>query len=238
MPQVDKSAIKIWLGNIAALDDDYQRYWGFLDQTEQQHALTIKNGQIHNRYVEIRARLRILLGNIVNAKPDQLRIHKAEHGKPYLVDYPEVAFNLSHSADKLAVAIAYDCDLGIDIEQCKPRKTLAALVDKCFAEEEKKYWRQLPEAERTQAFYRFWTRKEAFVKATGKGIALGLKQCAINPLNPVELLRIPKGYGEVSEWLIQDIEMGAAMCGALAVKHKSGNRFEMGVVSCLHPLPT
>lgn len=234
---MDDSVIKIWLGDIAAQKDDYQRYWNILDQTEQQHALTMKNGQIHNRYVEIRARLRILLGDIVNVKPEQLRIHKAEHGKPYLVDYPEVAFNLSHSADKLAVAIANDCDLGIDIEQCKPRKNLAALVEKCFSEEELSYWQQLPEHQQTQAFYQFWTRKEAFVKATGKGIALGLKQCVINPNNPVELLRIPKGYGEVNEWLIQDIDMGAVMCGALAVKNNSGSRFVMGIVSCFYPLP-
>jgi 4'-phosphopantetheinyl transferase len=237
MPQVDKSAIKIWLGDIAASDDDYQRYWHILDQTERQHSLTIKNGQIHRRYVEVRARLRILLGDIVNAKPHQLRIHKAEHGKPYLVDYPEVAFNLSHSADKLAVAIANDCALGIDIEHCKPRKNLAALADKCFSEEELSYWQQLPEHQQTQAFYQFWTRKEAFVKATGKGIALGLKQCVINPRNQARLLRIPKGYGEVNEWLIQDIDMGAAMCGALAVKNNSGYRFGMGIVSCFYPLP-
>jgi 4'-phosphopantetheinyl transferase len=233
---VDGSVIKIWLGDIAAQDDGYQRYWGILDQTEQQHALTIKNGQIHRRYVEVRARLRILLGDIVNANPDQLRINKAEHGKPYLVDYPEVAFNLSHSADKLAIAITYNCELGIDIEQCKPRKNLAALVDKCFGEEEKSYWQQLPEHQQTQAFYQFWTRKEAFVKATGKGIAIGLKQCVINPFNPVELLRIPKGYGELNEWRIQDIDMGAAMCGALAIKNNSGHRFGMDIVSGLHPL--
>ncbi|MEQ1486685.1 4'-phosphopantetheinyl transferase superfamily protein [Methyloglobulus sp.] len=208
--------IKLWHGDIAASEADYGQYWQILDQVEQQHACNIKNGQLHQRYVEIHARLRILLGDAVNAPPEQLRIVKAEHGKPYLIDYPKLAFNLSHTANRMVVAIAYDCALGVDIELCKPRTNLAALVDKCFAEEEKNYWQQLPKAQQKQAFYRFWTRKEAFVKATGRGIALGLNQCVFNPDNLNELLRIPDGYGETGEWMIQDIDMDMFIYGALA----------------------
>ncbi|NOU21557.1 MAG: 4'-phosphopantetheinyl transferase superfamily protein [Methyloglobulus sp.] len=215
---MDSLEVKLWQGDCVAEETDYQRYWRILDPTEQQHASTIKNEQLHRRYVETHARLRILLGDAVNTAPEQLRIHKAEHGKPYLADYPELAFNLSHTVNKMVVAFAYNCELGVDIEICKPRTNLAALVDKCFAEEEKSYWQQLPESQQIQAFYRFWTRKEAFVKATGRGIALGLKQCVINPQNPSELIRIPDDYGHASEWSIQDIDLDKAICGALAVR--------------------
>ncbi len=222
-PLVDNPEINLWQGDIAATEADYPYYWRILDQSEQQHASAFKkNDAMHKRYVEIHARLRIFLSNATNAAPEQLRIHKAEYGKPYLADYPDLAFNLSHTANKMVVAIAYHCELGVDIEQCKPRKNLAALVDKCFAEEEKNYWQQLPEAQQTLAFYHFWTRKEAFIKATGRGIALGLKQCVINPENPNELLRIPDGYGEAtSEWLIQDIDFGESICGAVVSKTKN-----------------
>lgn len=233
---MDSHAINLWQGEITATEANYQRYWCILNQTEQQHACTIKNRQLHSRYVEIHARLRILLGNAVNAGPEQLSIHKAEYGKPYLADYPELAFNLSHTANKMVVAIAYNCELGVDIELCKTRTNLPALVDKCFAEEEKNHWQQLPEPQKTLAFYRFWTRKEAFVKATGRGIALGLKQCAINPENPKELLRIPKDYGQASEWLMQDIDLGGSICGALAAKNKGANRIAGMDVSWIHLL--
>jgi 4'-phosphopantetheinyl transferase len=219
---VDDCPIRLWQGDCAATETDYSQYWRILDPTEQQHALTIKNKQMLQRYVGVHARLRILLGDVVNAAPVQLRLHRAEYGKPYLLDYPELTFNLSHTANKLVVAIADKCELGVDIERCKPRKNLAALVDKCFAEEEKNHWQQLPESQQTQAFYRFWTRKEAFVKATGKGIALGLKQCVSNPLNPTELLRIPDGHGLAKEWLISDIDLGEPICGALVAKSKAG----------------
>jgi 4'-phosphopantetheinyl transferase len=215
---VGDGQIKLWLGDLAATEVDCPQFWRILDQAEQQHALTIRNGEIHKRYVEVRARLRLLLGDTVNAAPEQLRIGKSEYGKPYLLDYPNLAFNLSHSGNKLAIAIAYDCAIGIDIECCKPRLSLTALAEKCFSEEELSYWRQLRETERTYAFYQFWTRKEAFVKATGRGIALGLNRCAVNPLNLTEFLRIPDGYGERHEWRIQDIDLGEAMCGALVAR--------------------
>lgn len=220
---MDSPTIKLWHGDCAGSETKYPHYWRILDQTEQQHANSIKNVQLHRRYVEVHARLRILLGDAVNTAPEQLRIQKAEFGKPYLVDYPDLTFNLSHTGNMMVVAIAYNCELGIDIEQCKPRENLAALVDKCFAEEEKSYWQDTPVPQQTQVFYRFWTRKEAFVKATGRGIALGLRQCVINPQNPRELLRIPDGYGQASEWLIKDIDLGESICGAVAAKSKDVN---------------
>ncbi len=217
---MDDRTIKLWHSDCAATEAEYPQYWRILDPIEQQQAFAIKNELRRRRYVGVHARLRMLLGNVVNTAPEHLSLGTAEHGKPYLVDYPELSFNLSHSADKMAVAIAYNCDLGIDIEQYKIRQNLAGLVDKCFAEEEKRYWQRLPEAEQMQAFYRFWTRKEAFVKATGKGIALGLQHCVINPQEQSELLRIPVGYGQVDEWLIQEIDLGEPMYGALAVRSK------------------
>lgn len=214
------STISIWQGHCAATETDDLSYWQILSQVEQNHALTIKHEQNRRRYVEIRARVRWLLGDAVGAQPEQLRLDKSEHGKPFLVDYPDLCFNLSHCADKVIIAIAYHCDLGVDIEYCKSRRNLSGLVDKCFADEEKHYWQQLPEAEQEFAFYRFWTRKEAFVKATGTGIALGLNRCIFNPRKPSELLYIPEEYGQPSEWWVQDIDLEGKLFGALAVRSK------------------
>ena len=166
-------AVHLWQCDIIGNETDFSTFWDILDHAEQQHADSISQTKRKLSYVETHARLRLLLAQVVSAKPGQLCILKAEHGKPYLPDYPELAFNLSHTANKLAVAYGYHHDIGVDIETCKPRKNLAGLVEKCFAEEEQHYWRQLPEPEQLQTFYRFWTRKEAFVKAVGRGIALG-----------------------------------------------------------------
>ena len=208
-------AIQLWHGNIAAEDGDYRNYWRILDAAEQAHAEKIKNDLLHKRYVEVHGRLRNVLAQTLNESPEKIRINKAEHGKPYLVDTPELAFNLSHSGSAMVIALAWNCQLGVDMEYCKPRSGLAGLVEKCFAAEESAYWHKLPEAQKTVGFYRFWTRKEAFVKATGRGIGLGLNQCVVNPEDQAGFLRVPADYGQASIWHAVDIALGQGVCAAL-----------------------
>ena len=207
--------LQLWHGKVSAEDAHYSAYWRVLDADEQAHAGKLNNPLLHKRYVEIHGRLRNLLALTLNQPPEQLRIKKAEHGKPYLVDYPELAFNLSHTADRVVIAVAWDCRLGVDVEICKPRLNLSGLVEKCFAEEEAAFWQQLPESQKTQAFYSFWTRKEAFVKATGHGIVLGLNNCVINPENPSEFLRVPDSCGQAAAWHSLDVDLGEGICSAV-----------------------
>ena len=212
--------LEIWHGQVTAEDAHYQAYWRILDDVEQTQAHKFKNELLHKRYVESHGRLRNLLAKRLNQSPEKIRIRKAEQGKPYLADYPELAFNLSHTADRLMIAEAWNCQLGLDIEIGKQRMNLSGLVEKCFAEEEALYWTQLPETQKNSAFYRFWTRKEAFVKATGHGISLGLNQCVINPENPAELLRVPDNCGHSSVWHVQDIDLGEGIFSALVADKK------------------
>lgn len=207
--------IQIWYGNMAADDAHYQNYWRILDAAEQAHAEKIKNDLPRKRYVEVHGRLRNVLAQTLNERPEKINIKKTEHGKPYLADTPELVFNLSHSADAMVIAIGRNCRLGVDIEYYKPRAGLAGLVDKCFAEEEIAYWNNLPETQKTVGFYRFWTRKEAFVKATGRGIALGLKHCVISPENQNTFLRVPADYGQAAMWRVLDMALGQGVCSAL-----------------------
>jgi 4'-phosphopantetheinyl transferase len=212
---LNSDTIQIWHGTIAAEDADYQNYWRILDAAEQARAVKFKNDVLRKRYVEVHGRLRKLLAQILNEPPEKINIKTAEHGKPYLVNVPELAFNLSHSADVMVIAVGRNCRLGVDIEFCKPRTSLVGLVDKCFADEEIAYWNKQPEAQQIPEFYRYWTRKEAFVKATGHGISLGMNLCVVNPENQTEFLRVPAECGEASIWHVQDLELGTGICSAL-----------------------
>ncbi len=207
--------IEIWHGNINVADAAYRSYWRVLDSDEQARAGKFKNDSLRRRYVEVHGRLRKLLALIVNEPPEKINIKTAEHGKPYLVDTPELVFNLSHSADLMVIAVGRNCQLGVDIEICKAKSSFTGLVDKCFAKEEIAYWSKFPEAQQVIEFYRFWTRKEAFVKATGRGIALGLKQCVIDPEKPAGFLRVPTDCGSASMWHVQDMDLGPGVCSAI-----------------------
>lgn len=206
--------IQIWHGTIAD-DSGYQDYWRILDASELARAGKIRNDLQRKHYVTVHGRLRHILSKMLNASPEEITIKKTEQGKPYLADTPELAFNLSHSASAMVIAVGWNCQLGVDIECFKSRSNLAALVDKCFSIEEIAYWNMLPETQKMPEFYRFWTRKEAFVKATGAGIALGLKRCVINPENFSKFLRVPIECGLASKWQLQDLTLGAGVYSAL-----------------------
>lgn len=211
---MNTDTIQIWHGNI---DDDthYKKYWRVLDAAERVHAEKMKNNLLRNRYVMVHGGLRNILAKILDEPPEKISIKKAEHGKPYLADYPGLVFNLSHSAAAMVIAVGWNCRLGVDIECCKSRSGMAGLVDKCFAIEEIAYWNSLPESQKISAFYRYWTRKEAFVKATGRGIALGLDYCVINPESQTAFLRVPPGYEPASAWHALDLVLGPGVYSAL-----------------------
>ncbi len=207
--------VRVWQATVSAKTQDDQRYWRLLDKLEHAQALRFKQPLLQHRYVDIHGRLRVLLGQWLNESPEQLKISRAEQGKPYLEHYPELCFNLSHTGDHVLFALTNKAQLGIDIEVCKRRVNLAGLVDKCFAEQERAYWSHLPEIEQVQAFYDFWTRKEAFVKATGHGIALGLNTCVVNPQNPSTFLSVPETCGRASDWHSQSLACGADLSAAI-----------------------
>jgi 4'-phosphopantetheinyl transferase len=210
-------SLDIRLGKLGAAPNALPYYRSLLDDAERTRAQAIPQPQRQARYVETHAWLRLLLGEAVDVAPAQLRFLHNVHGKPFLADFPEVAFNLSHTADRLAIVVGRCCKLGIDIESCKPRTHLAALADKCFGAQEKAAWQALPEAEQLHAFYQFWTRKEAFVKAVGRGIGLGLHQCVIDPANPGRMLHVPASCAPASGWSLHDLDVDAGVCGAVAV---------------------
>ncbi|MFA5983115.1 MAG: 4'-phosphopantetheinyl transferase superfamily protein [Methylococcaceae bacterium] len=205
--------VDVWHGALDAFDGP--GYWGDLTEAEQHQAGQIKHPQIQQRFVQVRSHLRQVLASYLNLPPTQIAIAKAEYGKPYLADFPELAFNLSHTANDLVIAVGLHCQLGIDIEHYLPRANLAALVKKFFADEEAAYWQALPETEQTQAFYQFWTRKEALVKASGRGIAAGLKQCVLNPSCKTEFLSVPIALGVAKQWQLLEVDLGLPVCLAL-----------------------
>ena len=106
-----------------------------------------------------------------------LSLSTAAGGKPYLVNEPNVHFNLSHSGDWAVCAIS-DYPVGVDIERCEPgRRDIAA---RFFHRDEVRYLDSLLPSMRDDAFYQLWTLKESFVKATGRGLDLPLRSFRID----------------------------------------------------------
>ena len=199
-------------------------YLALLDKNEIANTERFKFPELRQRYIINHGILRQLLAKYVNKSAADLRIEKSEFGKPFLPDSPAVSFNMSHSGDILAVAISSRCQLGIDVERYKTRHNWEGLVKKCFAPEEAAYWYRLDETERNRAFYQFWVKKEALVKAVGKGITLGLELCVVNPDDTASFLRVPELGGLADQWQIYDLELPENQFGAVVCDRKNSLR--------------
>jgi 4'-phosphopantetheinyl transferase len=126
-----------------------------------------------------RSELRRILGRYLDADPQALRFVYGEHGKPALAARPDgepapLSFNLSHSGDLALVAVVLgrpELQLGVDVEQARDGRQFASIAASFFAPDEVAVFEALAIDEQPAAFYRAWTRKEAYLKAIGTGLS-------------------------------------------------------------------
>lgn len=220
------NTLDIWLGALPTEANKMSLYASLLDANERNKADSINNPMIRDRYIAVRGLLRITLAQYLGAEPATLEFATAEYGKPYLPDRAWY-FNLSHSEDYLALVVADTDGLGIDVERIRSRQSLQDIAKRCFSEAEFNSWNNLPECRQELAFYRIWTKKEAFVKAVGRGLALGLELCELEMPEGQYFLNIPADYGLPRDWRIMELKPDGNFCGALVIPSNDFNIREL-----------
>lgn len=210
--------VDVWYGRLPAVPETSTRLLAMLNETERQKAQSFSMPLMRQRYVAVRALLRHTLASYLHEEPVKLSFETNVHGKPHLA-CGTVHFNISHAADILMIAVANFANIGIDIEVIKPRSNLESLAARCFSTRELKDWQQLHPEQRPAAFYRLWTKKEAFVKAVGRGIALGLEQCEVSMPLGGQLCAIPVEYGAAVDWQITELSIDPPACAALVTRN-------------------
>jgi 4'-phosphopantetheinyl transferase len=136
-----------------------------------------------NRFVVARGLLRELLGGYLQQDPAGLQFSYGQHGKPALSGaYASsgLCFNLSHSSGLAVYAIARGRNLGIDVEHIRPDSAGDDIAERYFSAREVSDLRALPPEARVDGFFRCWTRKEAYLKATGMGLQIPLNSFAVS----------------------------------------------------------
>src|SRR5215469_4689665 len=126
-------------------------------------------------FIGRRAILRIVLASYLENTPASVRFSYNEFGKPCLADSAHsnrLSFNLSHSGELIRIAVAIDRDVGIDIEVVDESVPIDSVARSFFCPREIATLEALPESLRRAEFFSCWTRKEAYVKARGKGLSL------------------------------------------------------------------
>ena len=173
-------------------------------------------------FIVTRGTLRALLGRYLHRSPDRLRFCYGPHGKPALTrdsGGDTVRFNLSHSHGMALFAMTRHGDVGIDVELIRPHLAGEEITERFFSPREVSMLRNVPVEKRVEAFFNCWTRKEAYIKATGKGLSLPLDGFVVSlaPGEPAALLETRTDPREASRWCLRSLAPRSGYVGALAV---------------------
>jgi len=165
-PALD-DVVDVWRFDLEVHDDD----WAILTTDETQSANRIVVEEKRDRKASARAHLRRILARYLGTLPQDVQFTYGEHGKPMLADHDEPCFNLSHSESKGLAAVLRGARIGVDLEFAREGREFTEIADRFFSQAESAELRALPPEARRVAFYRAWTRKEAYLKAWGTGLS-------------------------------------------------------------------
>jgi 4'-phosphopantetheinyl transferase len=216
--------VHIWTASREAPDDVVAAMRSLLDPDELKRADRFTFPRDRRQFAVGRGLLRTILGRYLDRPPESLRFVANAHGKPGFdprMDLDSsIRFNLAHSGDQVVYALADGREIGVDIERIRPDFGGLAIAERFFAPGEVAALQALPEASRGLAFFHGWTRKEAYIKAKGKGLALPLDEfeVAIDPDQPASLLSTLPDPTEASRWSLVELPAGPGYVAAVCVE--------------------
>jgi 4'-phosphopantetheinyl transferase len=174
------------------------------------------------RHVLGRGITRNLIGRILDRPAESLQFEYSASGKPALARLHEsnLEFNVSHSGDLVLVALSHGRILGVDVERINPRMSTAEIASRFFSPGECRALAELPADLQCPAFFCCWTRKEAYLKARGDGLALPLDQfdVAFVPGAEPRLLETRHDPAEASRWALRALDVGPEHKAAIVVE--------------------
>ena len=221
-PSLADNQVHLWLARL-----DLPRagsLWGTLSEDEKTRARRFYFSRDRERFIATRGLLRAILGRYLGQEPASLRFRYGPHGKPSLAlggDVLDLRFNLSHSHNLALYAVAHGREVGVDLERVRFDETAMEIATQFFSALELAALRALPEHTRTETFFKYWTVKEAYLKAKGEGLAGGLEGLDVRlEEGQAELLRTTADQlEEMGAW---EIKVSEPMPGYVAAVAAAG----------------
>jgi 4'-phosphopantetheinyl transferase len=203
------SRIHVWKFSLAITSELQEIFLKSFSEDEYVKADRFRYERDRNRFIAARGYMRQILGLYTNHAAGDLVFDYNPQGKPSLRGLT-LEFNLSHSGDLGLLAIANDRIVGIDLEEIHPVSDLEKLAARFFTPGEHQRIMKTKGEERVQTFFRTWTCKEAYLKATGVGISkLKSLEIAIQPQQPASFIN-------PQTWDVQEIVPETNFVGAIA----------------------
>ena len=141
---------------------------------ERARAEGLLSEEAGRRFIVSHGATRSILSRYLDLRPEEIRFVATDLGKPHLVASagdPAICFSLSHSGGVALCAVAEGRAIGVDIERSRPLSVWREIAARYFSADEQKVLHSLAEDQASEAFFRGWTRKEAYSKALGEGVS-------------------------------------------------------------------
>src|ERR1022692_291478 len=192
------------------------------DEQARASRFHFEKDQIH--FARCRSALRNLLAAYLTMPPDMIQFEYQASGKPQLAAKQNpnaLQFNVSHSGGVALIAIGSEHRLGVDIEKIRRDVDTEALAERFFSIRERDGLRAFPQDLRVRGFFACWTRKEAFLKATGTGLSFPLADFSVttHPDRDPKLEELEGNFDAGKPWLLKDLGVGDAHHATVAIDH-------------------
>jgi 4'-phosphopantetheinyl transferase len=219
VPELHRNVVHVWNQPLNVASANIQGYYLLLSEEERQRAISFRFEEHRNDFILTRASLRILIASYIGNEPQKVSFVYSHHGKPSLDAADDLRFNVSHTAGLALLAVAKGREVGVDVEKIRPQPDARKLSERFFSASERLSLAKLSSDELHAAFFRCWTRKEAYVKARGEGLSLPLHQfdVSIEAREGQLLLATRPDASETSRWMLRDLPTDPGYAAALAV---------------------
>lgn len=223
VPALSPGDVQVWFLNLDDQLHRLSRLSEFLSVEEQARAERFQFRSDRERFIVGRGTLRELLGQHLRCGPSEVRLWYNPRGKPGIIrtsDGPDIQFNLAHSGPLALLAVTLERAVGVDIERIRPEVECEELARRYFSPRETAALDALPAAQRRGAFFAGWTRKEAYLKAQGLGLAIPLDEFSVSlpPDDPPRLLSTEHDLRQLGRWELHDLPAVPDAAAALAME--------------------
>jgi len=214
--------VHVWRADLGLEAVYLRRLEQNLSADEKERASRFRFARDRARFVGARGLLREILALHLNASPGRLSFGYGAHGKPFLAgEHSTLRFNVSHSFDAMLLAIAHMREVGVDVEGVRNNGVgMEEIAETVLSEPEKQALARFDGEDKRTNFLRFWTRKEAYIKADGRGVSLPLERIDVSASEGRAAV-LDESTGEwrtCTRWELRTLAAGPDYVAALAVK--------------------
>ncbi len=217
---LDDNEVHVWRMALDAPEN--QSCHEVLSPDERARAARFYFDRDRRRFAVARSFLRCTLAGYLGISPSEVLFRYTDYGKPFL-DGPLAStglqFNLAHSHELALLAVAMGHEVGIDLEFRRLGFASDTIAEHFFAPEEVQEIRSRPLESQEAAFFRCWTRKEAYIKARGQGLSIPLREFVVATGEVGEgstLLSTEHEPSAVSRWWVCDLAVAEGYTAAIA----------------------